>query len=76
MEFEEYTQEKTTEDNLTYFTRKVFSTEDGKRMLEELKKHFIEEPVAVPGYDISYAHFREGQNDIVRQFIKATEIKA
>jgi len=63
------------QDNLTHFARKVFSTDDGKRLLEELRKEFICAPVAPPGCAKWYPYYREGQNDIIRQLFKVVEAK-
>ena len=62
-------------DNLTYFINKVFNTDDGKRLLEELKKEFLLDRVAVMGSNEHYPYYREGQNDLIRMFTIATEVK-
>ncbi len=66
---------KQAENNLTYFAIKVFSTEDGKRLLEELKKEFLLDHVAPPGCHEHYPYYREGQNDIIKMFMIAAEGK-
>ena len=75
MEYEQYQVPPKEEDNLTHYARKVFSTEDGQKLLQELWEKFVCSPVALVGYDKHYPYFREGQNDIVRQFFKAIEAK-
>tara|TARA_B000000532_G_C18851155_1_gene399550 strand:- start:883 stop:1188 length:306 start_codon:yes stop_codon:yes gene_type:complete len=47
--------------------RKTFQTEDGKKVLEYLRKVTIEQPCWTPGADVSYGYAREGQNSIVRE---------
>lgn len=39
----------------------------GKKLFEILEKH-LESPVCPPDKSINYGYFREGQNNIIRQF--------
>jgi len=47
--------------------KKTFTSEDGKKVLEYLRKVTIEQPSWTPGADPSYGYSREGQNSIVRE---------
>jgi len=49
----------------------VFNTSSGKELLEFLVDQFLYKTVASPQDAASYAYFREGQNSLVRQFLKA-----
>ena len=54
---------------------RVFGDEDGIKMMEWLRKTILEQPVALPGSDSSYAFYREGQNSIIRD-LEARIIRA
>ncbi|MAB53512.1 hypothetical protein [Marinobacter sp.] len=54
---------------------RVFKTKDGKEMMEWLRQNILEQPVALPGSDSSYAFYREGQNSIIRD-LEARIIRA
>lgn len=54
-------------DDLERLTLRVFSTEDGKKLLEWLRQMYVDVPVAVPGTDPSHAFFAEGQRTVVRE---------
>jgi len=45
---------------------RVLGSEDGQKLLHWLRDALIEQPVAVPGADPSFAFYREGQNSVVR----------
>ena len=45
---------------------RVFSTEDGQKMLAWLQDMYVNVPIAVPGTDPSHAFFAEGQRNVVR----------
>jgi hypothetical protein len=45
---------------------RVLGSEDGQKLLQWLRDALIEQPVAVPGADPSFAFYREGQNSVVR----------
>lgn len=47
--------------------RVLASNEEGKKLMAWLRDITIEQPVAVPGADPSFAFFREGQCSIVRE---------
>lgn len=55
----------------------VFNTESGKRLLEELKKKFVEGPIWVPGNpQDSFVYFREGQRHLVMWLQEASKFKS
>lgn len=54
---------------------RVLGDEDGQKLMEWLRKAVVEQPVALPGSDPSYAYYREGQNSIVRD-LEARLIRA
>jgi hypothetical protein len=47
--------------------------------MDWLRQSILEQPVALPGSDSSYAYYREGQNSMVRdleaRLIRARKIK-
>ena len=47
----------------------TFNTDSGKMLLELLSEQFLKSPVANPGKSPYYAYFREGENNIIRQFM-------
>ena len=47
--------------------KRCFSTEAGKKVLEQLRAVTIEQPAWVPGAEPSFGYAREGQNSIVRE---------
>ena len=54
-------------DDLSRLTFRVFSSEDGQKLLDWLKEMYVNVPVAVPGTDSSHAYFAEGQRTVVRE---------
>ena len=54
---------------------RVFGDEDGVKMIAWLRQIILEQPVALPGSDSSYAFYREGQNSIIRD-LEARIIRA
>jgi hypothetical protein len=44
----------------------VLGSEDGQKLMGWLRAALLEQPVAVPGSDPSFAFYREGQNSVVR----------
>ena len=62
-------------EDLDRLALRVFGTEDGQKLLAWLRQTILEQPVALPGSDSSYAYYREGQNSIVRD-IEAKLIRA
>lgn len=53
-------------DDLARLVMKVFSTEDGQKLLTWMKDIYVNVPIAVPGTDSSHAYFAEGQRNVVR----------
>ena len=53
-------------DDLSRLTMRVFSSEDGQKLLDWMKEMYVNVPVAVPGTDPSHAYFAEGQRTVVR----------
>jgi hypothetical protein len=54
---------------------RVMGDEDGKKLMQWLRQSVLEQPVALPGSDSSYAYYREGQNSILRD-LEARLIRA
>lgn len=57
-------------DDLNRLVLRVFTSEDGAKLLEWLVQAYVDVPVAVPGADPSHAFYAEGQRSVVRD-IKA-----
>jgi len=53
-------------EDLNKLCLRVLASEDGVKLMKWLIATLLEQPVAVPGSDPSYAFYREGQNSIVR----------
>jgi hypothetical protein len=53
-------------EDLAKLTLRVFSTEDGQKLLQWLRDMYVNVPIAVPGTDPSHAFFAEGQRTVVR----------
>jgi hypothetical protein len=66
-------------EDLDRLALRVLGDEDGKKLMDWLRQSVLEQPVALPGSDSSYAYYREGQNSIVRdleaRLIRARKIK-
>jgi hypothetical protein len=54
---------------------RVMGDEDGAKLMLWLRQTILEQPVALPGSDSSYAFYREGQNSIIRD-LEARIIRA
>ena len=54
---------------------RVLGGEDGEQLMKWLRQAVVEQPVALPGSDPSYAYYREGQNSIVKD-LEARLIRA
>ena len=46
---------------------RVFTTDDGKKLLTHLEGRTINQPAWIPGAEPSFGFAREGQNSIVRE---------
>jgi hypothetical protein len=53
-------------EDLNKLCLRVLATEDGEKLMKWLRASLLEQPVAVPGSDPSFAFYREGQNSIIR----------
>jgi hypothetical protein len=53
-------------EDLAKLTLRVFSSEDGQKLLQWLQHMYVNVPIAVPGTDPSHAYFAEGQRTVVR----------
>ena len=53
-------------EDLARLTLRLFSSEDGQKLLQWLKYMYVNVPIAVPGTDPSHAFFAEGQRTVVR----------
>jgi|TARA_S200002703_G_C3780144_1_gene240356 hypothetical protein len=49
--------------------QRVFSSQDGKKLLIHLKATYLDIPTWTPGYEHSYGYFRDGQNTIIREIL-------
>lgn len=56
-------------EDLSRLCLRVFSTEDGQKLLEWMSSMYVEVPIAVPGSDPSYAFYAEGQRNVVRDLM-------
>lgn len=50
--------------NLFY---RVFTSQDGKQVLDYFVKHTLEQPSLIPGMQDNVGWWREGQNNIIRE---------
>jgi len=62
-------------DDIDRLCLRVLGSEDGEKLIEWLRQAVVEQPVALPGSDPSYAYYREGQNSIVKD-LEARLIRA
>lgn len=62
-------------DDIDRLCLRVLGSEDGEKLLEWLREAVVEQPVALPGSDPSYAYYREGQNSLVKD-LQARLIRA
>lgn len=53
-------------EDLNKLCLRVLASEDGDKLMKWLRTTLLEQPVAVPGSDSSYAYYREGQNSVIR----------
>ena len=56
-------------DDLNKLCLRVFGSEDGQKFMQWLTEAYLNQPVAVPGSDPSFAFYREGQNSVIRDVI-------
>jgi len=62
-------------EDLDRLVLRVLGNEDGQKVMAWLRQTVLEQPVALPGIDSSYAYYREGQNSMVRD-LEARLIRA
>lgn len=62
-------------DDLDRLCLRVLGDEDGQKLMAWLRQAILEQPVALPGSDPSYAFYREGQNSLIRD-LEARLIRA
>ena len=62
-------------DDLDRLCLRVLGGEYGEKLMKWLREAVVEQPVALPGSDPSYAYYREGQNSIVKD-LEARLIRA
>lgn len=60
---------KQQREDLARLCLRVFSTEDGQKLLDWLQQIYVDVPVAVPGADPSFAFFADGQRTVIRDLI-------
>ena len=65
----------TKADDLNKLCLRLLGSEDGQKLVQWLTEAYLNQPVAVPGSDPSYAFYREGQNSVIRD-LQARLIKA
>jgi hypothetical protein len=65
----------TKADDLNKLCLRLLGSEDGQKLVQWLTEAYLNQPVAVPGSDPSYAFYREGQNSVIRDLL-ARLIKA
>ena len=53
---------------------RVFTTDDGRELLEHFSKQLLMKPVMPPGGPEGMGYFREGQNDLIRQILQQIEL--
>jgi hypothetical protein len=63
---EDIREAKQQREDLARLCLRVFSSEDGQKLLEWLRQMYVDVPIAVPGTDASYAYFADGQRAVVR----------
>lgn len=56
-------------DDLARLCLRVFSDEDGKKLLKWMADTYVNVPIAVPGTDPSHAFFAEGCRNVVRDIM-------
>lgn len=56
-------------DDLNKLCLRVLGSEEGQQLLKWMDSAYLDQPVAVPGSDASYAYYREGQNSVVRDLM-------
>lgn len=65
-DWERLSQGNTSQSDLDKIYAHVFSSEEGRKVLADLRAKTIEQPTWYPGEEASHGFAREGQNSIVR----------
>ena len=63
----EIIQKGASDNEIDLMVTRVFSTDDGVKLLAWLRATTIEQPTWFPGEDPSHGYAREGQNSLVRE---------
>jgi hypothetical protein len=63
----EIIQKGASDNEIDLMVTRVFSTDDGIKLLAWLRATTIEQPTWFPGEDPSHGYAREGQNSLVRE---------
>ena len=66
LDIREVTQQR---EELAKLCLRVFSTEDGEKLLAWLRDTYVDVPIAAPGIDSSHAYFLEGSRNVVRDLM-------
>lgn len=53
----------------------IFNTEQGKKLMKELKKHFLDIPIWMADQPEHMIYFREGQRHLILGLIEASKYK-
>lgn len=56
-------------EDLARLVLRVFSSEDGQKLLQWLQDMYVNVPIAVPGTDASHAYYADGQRSVVRDLL-------
>lgn len=63
---EDIREAKQKHEDLAKLCLRVFTSEDGQKLLEWLKQMYVDVPIAVPGADPSHAFYADGQRNVIR----------
>lgn len=66
MDIRDATQQR---DDLARLCLRVFTDEDGQKLMRWLVEMYVNVPIAAPGVDASHAFFAEGQRSVVRDLM-------
>lgn len=63
---EDIREAKQKHQDLAKLCLRVFTSEDGQKLLEWFKQMYVDVPIAVPGADPSHAFYADGQRNVIR----------
>jgi hypothetical protein len=63
------------DEELISLAHALFITEQGKRFLNLLSEKYLMAPVFIPQFGDAQAHIREGENNLIRQFMSWRDIQ-